>query len=122
MSYQRIVICGNLGKDVEVRMTQQGKTVANFPVAVSESKDKTEWFSVQLWEKSAEIAAKYLAKGSKCIVEGRMETRSWEKDGQKHYKTELIGSRLILIDRKKDDEAQKPYECSTAYTEDDVTF
>ncbi len=119
MSYQRIVICGNLGKDVEVRMTQQGKSVANFPVAVSESKDKTEWFAVQLWEKSAEIAAKYLAKGSKCIVEGRLETRSWEKDGQKHYKTELIGSRLILIDRKRDDEAQQT---STPYIEDDVAF
>ncbi len=119
MSYQRVVICGNLGKDVEVRMTQQGKTVANLSVAVSESKDKTEWFSVQLWEKSAEIAAKYLSKGSKCIVEGRMETRSWEKDSQKHYKTELIGSRLILIDRKKDDEAQQT---SNPYIEDDVAF
>lgn len=103
----KVIILGNLGKDPEVRRLEGGATVANFSVATSETyKDKTtgdrktqtEWHNVVLWKGLAEIAEKYLQKGSQVYVEGKIRTRSWDdKDGNKKYTTEIVGNELKML-------------------------
>jgi single-strand DNA-binding protein len=96
---------GRLGKSPEVRVTNSGKKVATLSLAVSEKykdqsgnqQESTEWISVVLWNKQSEVAEKYLKKGSMLYVEGKWKTQSWEKDGQKHYRTELLGSHFQML-------------------------
>jgi single-strand DNA-binding protein len=97
---------GRLGKDPEVRNMENGNVVANFSIATSESyKDKTtgekkevtEWTNIVLWGKTAEIAQKYLNKGDLAFIEGKLKTRSWEKDGVTKYITEVVGDKLTLM-------------------------
>lgn len=103
-------IIGRLGKDVELRYLPNGTAVANFSVAVSESwKDKqsgerkqaTEWFSVVMFGRQAEVAGEFLKKGSLVYLAGKMKTRSWEKDGAKHYKTELHADQMQFLERRE---------------------
>lgn len=107
MSYNKCIIQGNLGHDPELRMTQGGQAVANFSVATSEKfkrneqwEEKTEWHSIVVWGKQAENCSKYLKKGKGVLLEGKIQTRTWEKDGTKHYKTEIIADRVMFIDRR----------------------
>ena len=96
---------GRLGKDPEVRHLESGATVANFSIACSESyKDKsgnrvdnTEWINIVLWKGLAEIAEKYLTKGTQVYIEGKLTTRSWEKDGITRYITEVVGSSMTML-------------------------
>lgn len=94
----KVIIVGRLGKDPEVKTLSMG-TVANFPVATSESwidkngqkQEKTEWHRVTVWGKLAEICGKHLAKGKQVYVEGKLQTRQWEdQQGQKRYTTEIV--------------------------------
>ncbi len=103
----KVIIIGNLGKDPELRHTPQGQAVANFPVATSESwndkqgqkQERTEWHRVVVWGKLAELCGKYLSKGRKAYVEGRLQTRAWDdKDGQKRYTTEIIANTVQFLD------------------------
>ena len=95
-SVNKVILVGNLGRDAEVRYTPGGAPVASFSIATTEnwtSKDgekheQTEWHRIVLWGKSAESLQPYLTKGKQIYVEGRLQTRQWEKDGQKHYTTE----------------------------------
>ena len=104
-------IIGRVGKDPEVKYLPNGNAVANFSVAVSEKwKDKngnpqeaTEWFSVVMFGKTAELAGQFVGKGSRIYLSGKIKTRSWDKDGQKHYKTELHADQMQFIDRKDAD-------------------
>ena len=105
-SLNRVQIIGNLGKDPEVRAIPSGAKVANFSIATKESytgkdgqkADKTEWHNIVLWRGLAEIAEKYLRKGSQVYIEGKLSTRSWDdKDGQKRYITEIIGDNLVML-------------------------
>ncbi len=94
------VVLGNLGKDPELRYTQGGKAVCSFSVATSEGRDdakRTEWHNVVAWEKLADLCARLLHKGSKVYVEGRMSTSSWEKDGQKHYRTQIVAREIVFL-------------------------
>ena len=117
-SLNKVMIIGNLGADPECRYTASGNAVTNFNVAVNESwtdqqgerKERTEWFTVVTWNKTAENCAKYLAKGSSVFVEGRLQTRSWESDGQKHWKTEVVGDRVNFISGTRDANADETYE------------
>jgi single-strand DNA-binding protein len=101
----KVILVARLGKDPEVRHTEGGHTVANFSVATSESyKDKsgqkveqTEWHNIVLWGKLAEVAEKYLNKGDQVYIEGKLRTRSWEKDGITRYVTEVIGNNLTML-------------------------
>lgn len=102
----KVIVAGSLGADAELRHTQAGASVANFRVAVNESwfdkaanerKERCEWVAVVYWGKGAEAIAEYLVKGKDVIVEGRLQTRSWEKDGQKRYTTEVNASNVILL-------------------------
>jgi single-strand DNA-binding protein len=96
----KVILVGRLGKDPEVRNLENGATVANFTMATSETyKDKTtgdrkeitEWHNIVLWRGLADIAAKYLHKGDQVYIEGKLRTRSWEKEGVTRYTTEIIG-------------------------------
>jgi single-strand DNA-binding protein len=105
-SVNKVILVGNLGKDPELKHTSGGTAVATMTVATNERfkdksgewQDKTEWHTVVLWQRLAEIAAEYLKKGRSVYVEGRLQTRSWEdKQGQKRYTTEIVASDLVLL-------------------------
>lgn len=106
-SLNKVMIIGNVGRDPEMRYTQNGTAVTSFSVASGrrwttpdgEQREETEWFSVVTWNKLAETANRYVTKGSKVYIEGRLQTRSWEgPDGQKRYRTEVIAQTMILLD------------------------
>ena len=97
-TYQKVILIGNLCQDVELKYTPSGAAVCNFTVATTQNwkdkdgskQDKTEFSRVVVWGKQAENCAKYLSKGKKALVEGKLETRSYEnKDGVKMYTTEI---------------------------------
>ena len=97
-SVNKVILIGRLGKDPDVRFTAGGKAVANFSLATDESyKDasgekqkRTEWHNVVVWGNSVEnFVQKYLHKGDMVYIEGKLQTRSWEKDGVKKYTTEI---------------------------------
>lgn len=108
-SVNKVILIGNLGKDPEVRHLENGASVANFSLATSESyKDRTsgerktitDWHNIVLWRGLAEIAEKYLKKGSKVYIEGKLRTRSYEdQNGQTRYVTEVVGDELTMLDR-----------------------
>jgi|SRR5450759_710045 single-strand DNA-binding protein len=118
MSLNKAMIIGNLGRDPEMRYTPNGQAVTQFTVAVNRShkdasgewKEETEWFRVVAWAALAERTAEHLRKGRKVYVEGRLQTRTWDdKDGQKHYTTELIASDVKALDsRPREDGAAEP--------------
>lgn len=106
----KVILVGRLGKDPEVRNLENGATVANFTMATSESyKDKTtgdkkeitEWHNIVLWRGLAEIAAKYLHKGDMVFVEGKLRTRSWEKEGVTRYTTEIVGDNMTMLSTQR---------------------
>jgi len=105
----RVILVGRLGKDPEVRNLESGATVANFTLATSESyKDKTtgekkevtEWHNIVLWKNLAEISQKYLHKGDMVYIEGKLRTRSWEKEGVTRYTTEVVADNMTMIATK----------------------
>lgn len=105
----KVILVGRLGKEPEVRNLDSGATVANFTIATSESyKDKTtgekkeitEWHNVVLWRGLAEIAQRYLHKGDMVYVEGKLRTRSWEKDGVTRYTTEVIADNMTMLNTR----------------------
>jgi single-strand DNA-binding protein len=107
----RVMIIGNLGGDPELRYTANGSAVANFSVATSRSYtnaqeervEETEWFNVVCWARLAETVGQYLTKGRQVYVEGRMQTRSWDKDGVRQYKTELIADTVKFLGQRGED-------------------
>lgn len=104
----KVFLIGNLTKDPELRYTPQGTAVANITLAINrqwkqgeEVKKEVAFVPVVLWARTAEIANQYCIKGSPLMVEGRIQTRSWEKDGQKQYKTEVVAENIQLIGGNK---------------------
>lgn len=106
----RVTLIGRLGKDPEVRKLESGATVAKFTLATSESyKDKdgnkqetTEWHNIVVWRQLAEIAEKYLKKGMLVYLEGKVTYREYtDKDNNKKYITEIIGSQLQMLERRE---------------------
>ncbi|MBW2726442.1 MAG: single-stranded DNA-binding protein, partial [Deltaproteobacteria bacterium] len=94
----KAILVGNLGRDPELRHTQNGQAVVNFTLATSENwtdkngerVERTEWHRIVVWGKTGEMCAQYLSKGRTVYVEGRIQTREWEdKDGNKRYTTEI---------------------------------
>ncbi|MAT38022.1 MAG: single-stranded DNA-binding protein [Ectothiorhodospiraceae bacterium] len=104
----KVQIIGNVGRDPELRMTQSGVPVATFSVATNESYkgqdgnlvDRTEWHNVVAWRRLAEILAEYLKKGSKVYIEGKLQTRNYEKEGQTHYRTEIVVDEFVFLDSR----------------------
>ncbi len=102
----KVILIGNLGRDPEVRHLESGASVANFPIATTESykdkngnrQDQTEWHNIVLWRGLAEIAEKYLKKGSQVYIEGKLRSRSWEdKEGNTRYITEVVGDSMTML-------------------------
>ena len=114
----KVILIGNVGGDPDVRFLPNGNAVTNLTLAISDSwKDKqsgqmqerTEWHRVSLFGKVAEVAGQYLRKGSKVYIEGRLQTREWEKDGVKRYTTEVvvdIGGIMQMLDSREDSGTQ----------------
>src|SRR5689334_6739259 len=102
----KVILVGNLGADPEVRFTPSGQAVANFRIATSESwtdksgnkQERTEWHRIVVWGKMGELCGEYLAKGRKCYVEGRIQTREWnDKEGKKNYTTEIVAQNVQFL-------------------------
>ena len=107
----RVMLIGNLGKDPDLQFLEGNIAVAKFSLATTESyKDKngklmsqTEWHTVVLWRGLAELAQKYLHKGSLVYIEGRLRTRNWDdKEGHRKFATEVVGDNLIMLDKRTD--------------------
>lgn len=111
-SINKVILVGCVGRDPELRYTQQGKAVCSFSIATDGPKrangenGETEWHRIVLWEKLAEIAGKYLTKGRQVYLEGRLRTRQWEKDGVKHSTTEIVGTTLQLLGNRGQEQAR----------------
>lgn len=102
----KVILVGRLGKEPEVRNLDNGAIVANFSIATSESykdrttgekKEITEWHNIVLWRGLAEIAQKYVHKGDLVYIEGKLRTRSWEKDGVTRYTTEVVADNMTML-------------------------
>jgi len=134
----KAILVGNLGRDPEVRHLDNGRAVANFSLATSEGyRNKagervttTEWHNIVLWTPLAEIAEKYLTKGSQVYIEGRIASRSYDdKEGNKRYITEIIGQNLTMLGSRGSSESQQeetssvPEDVSSSEEEtDDLPF
>ena len=106
MSFNKIIVVGNLGRDPELRYTPQGAAVCNFSIATNEKKrdkggdlqDVTTWFRVTLWNKQAENASKYLTKGSPVYIEGRLRIEEWaDKDGKNRFTLEVNATDMQFL-------------------------
>lgn len=119
----KVILIGNLGKDPEVRHLENGTTVANFSIATSESYtdktsgqkiENTDWHDIVVWRGLATIVEKYLKKGHKVYIEGKLKKRSWQdKEGNTRYATEVIADELTILskpDAKPSDPQKNPYD------------
>ena len=115
----KAILIGNLGRDPEVRIIENDRKVAKFSIATTESwkdkttgerVDKTEWHNIVLWRGLADVAEKYLKKGDKVYIEGRIRTRSYEKDGVTKYFTEIQGDNMTMLSPKSGEMSGTPVE------------
>jgi single-strand DNA-binding protein len=107
-SVNKVILIGNLGRDPEVKYTQNGTAVANLSVATNEvwtdkagqKQERTEWHRVVVWGKQAQVLGEHLSKGKQVYVEGSLQTRSWDdRDGNKRYTTEVRAVRVLMMGR-----------------------
>src|SRR5215216_5969882 len=104
----RVQLIGRLGADPEVKITPSDLTVASFSLAANrqwknrdgELQEETDWHNIVAWDKLAQICGEHLTKGRLIYVEGRLRTRSWEQNGQKQYRTEVVASDMLILDGK----------------------
>ena len=115
----KVMLIGRLGRDPEIRYSQGGTAVVNFSIATSEQwtdkntgerQEKTEWHRIVVFGKQAETCERYLSKGRQIYVEGRLQTRSWEKDGQTHYTTEIVVSNFQFLGDRSDNQGGGGYQ------------
>ena len=109
MSFNKVILIGNVGKDPEVRHLETGIAVASFTLATTERyknrngelQDQTEWHNIVCWRNLAELSEKYIKKGAQIFVEGKIRTRSWaDQTGAKRSTTEIVADNIRLLDRK----------------------
>jgi len=108
MSVNKVILIGRLGKDPETRYMPNGEAVTNATLATSENwkdktgekQEKTEWHNLVFYRRLAEIAGEYLKKGSQVYIEGKLQTRKWEKDGVTRYTTEIIVNEMTMLGGK----------------------
>ena len=106
-SFNRVVLVGNLTKDIELRHTKNNTAVTDISIAVNERVkrneqwvDEAHFFDITLWGRLAEIAAEYLSKGSSVLIEGRLKHDRWEQDGQKRSKVGIVGEKMQMLGGK----------------------
>lgn len=111
----KVILVCRLGKDPETRRIENGSVVTNFSAATSEvykdkhtgeRKEVTDWHNIVIWGKLAEVAEKYLKKGDMVYIEGKLKTRTWEKDGVTRYTTEIIGDNMTMLTPKGSGQAE----------------
>ena len=126
----KVVLIGNLGRDPEIRYSQQGLAVVNFSIATSEQwtdkntgdrQEKTEWHNIVVFGKQAETCQKYLSKGSQIFIEGRLQTSTYEKEGQTHYMTKIIGSNFQFLDGKQGNPGSEIDQISDSKLDNQIT-
>ncbi len=108
MSVNKVILIGNVGKDPEIRHLDSGVAVANFTLATSESYNakngervtNTEWHNIVMWRGLADVVEKYVKKGSRLFIEGKITSRQYEKDGQTKYFTEIVANNMVMLDSK----------------------
>jgi|SRR5579859_827818 len=104
----KATLIGHLGQDPTMRYTASGTAVTSFTLATNRqaraadggTTEEVEWHSIVVWDKLAETCNQYLHKGSRIYIEGRLQTRSWEQDGSKRSKTEIVASEMIMLDAR----------------------
>lgn len=114
----RVILMGNLTRDVELRQTPSGSTVGSFGIAINRSYTKdgekvenTDFFNVVVWAKLAELCNEYISKGSPIALEGRLQSRSWEtEDGQKRSVVEVVAENVQFLGNKQQEQQQQPVE------------
>ncbi len=110
----KVILVGNLGRDPEISYTPGGLAVGKFSLATSERRkdadgewtDQTEWHNIVTFGKTAEAASQYLRKGRQVYIEGRIQTRNYEKDGERRYFTEIIANTMIMLGGRRDEAEQ----------------
>jgi single-strand DNA-binding protein len=116
MSYNKVIIIGNAGKDPEIRHLDSGVAVVTLPVVTTERikdrngewREASEWHNVVFWRVLAESVEKYVRKGTQILVEGKLRSRSWEdRDGQKKYTTEIVAETLKVLTRRDNNNSQQ---------------
>jgi single-strand DNA-binding protein len=118
-SVNKVILIGNLGKDPEIKRLENGAVIASFPLATSEiftdkntgeKREITDWHDIVLWRGLAEVAEKYIRKGTKVYVEGKLKKRSWQdKEGNNRYATEVVGDDLTILSRPDADRSTSSY-------------
>ena len=104
-SVNKVILIGNLGADPELKYTANSKALCNLRVATTDvfkdkggqRQERTEWHRITVWGDQAENCSKYLAKGRSVYIEGRLQTRTYDKDGQKHYATDIVADRVVFL-------------------------
>ena len=104
-SFNRVILMGNLTRDVEIKYTQSGLAVADIALAVNDRRknqagewvEETTFVDITLWGRTAEVASEYLSKGSPALIEGRLKLDKWETDGQKRSKLRVVGERMQML-------------------------
>ena len=108
-AYNRVVLVGNITREIELRYTQSGTAVTDIGLAINERKknpsgewvDDPQFIDVTLWGRTAEVAAEYLGKGAPILIEGRLKLETWESDGQKRSKLKVVGERMQMLGKPK---------------------
>jgi len=123
-TFNRVILVGNLTKDPELRYTSGGTAIANFSLAVNyktgkgdTKKDEVDFFDIETWEKTAELASQYLKKGSSVLIEGRLKQDRWEDEsGKKRSRIKIVASEVQFLDSKKDSGANSQPEDNEKYS------
>lgn len=137
MSVNKVILVGNVGKDPEVRYVESNVAVANFPLATSERgyttrsgaqvPERTEWHNIVLWRGLAEVAEKYVKKGTQLYIEGKLRTRSWtDNNNVVRYTTEIFADNMEILSRRDSGNSQQPQQpidvAPAAEETDDLPF
>lgn len=124
----KVLLIGNVGQDPEIKRLDSGQIVAKFSLATTEKwtdktgekKEVTDWHNVAVWGKLAEVVEKYVKKGDKLMIEGKSRTSSYEKDGVKHYRTDVIGESMEMLGSKLDQTASAPVRTESVESDDET--
>lgn len=125
-SFNRVILMGNITRDIELKYLQSGTAVTELGLAVNNRRksqtgewiDEAVFVDVTLWGRTAEIASEYLAKGSAVLIEGRLKYDTWETDGQKRSKLRVVGERMQMVGRREGgDQSRQPHFSQSEYSE-----
>ena len=125
LNFNKAIIVGNITQDPEKKVTDNGTTITTFSVATNrkyKGEKQTEYHNVVSFGNTAEAIAQYMSKGSQILLEGRLQTRSWEKDGQKHYRTEIVANRVEFGSSEKKENIKDSVEEDDIDVENDIPF